>query len=635
MTALAVLVLQVLSCVGFGAAGLRLLRIDKSLQWGERVSWSFVLGIGVLGWGLFFIGVAGLLTPLPMAVLLIAGFPGIAFLGVPDGQSGEAYSTLERLLLVGLLLALSLDSLEGVSPPADADSLAYHFATPKMFLQEGRILFIPRAVDGAVPLLQQMTYASALGLGGEKSLTLWTMVSGWGAALMLFTLARNHMSRAWALAITLIWLTTPAILYGGGSGQVEVRNAGFVLLAVAALIQGRETAWLRYAAVAGLAAGLFIASKYTGLLFALAAAGSLLTLKRWPMQAVVFGGMALLAGFQWYLWNFIHTGDPVFPMLFSLIGDAIYPFWDANHQQALRHDLFMGERAIPNTPLWMLAYPFLATFATSGLFDSDRAGMGPFIFLILPFAVAGFWRYRRAIATGPWLVPLIVLTLFYALWFLSGSSQRVRHLTPIYPVALLTCAYLAIRWSESAKAPWPLYLAGFFALGIQVAGDGASSFNYARHVFTSESRETFYKRNVRGYETAKWANDNLSSTDKVVFTMRQLNYLIDVPSYYSHRASENLIDTRQVADNPRRFYQQLKDIGATHIMSSLIWEGRPATEVELRGFGQWQALMELGCVKEIGRLPYTSIISRSLNTMGTTGVWQVILKLDDADCALK
>lgn len=635
MNSLAVLLLQTLSCIGLGAAVLRLLKIDRELQWAERAAWSFVLGIGVLGWLFFFLGAAGMFSGLAMLMALVFGACGIVFLGRPDGQTTAPLMTVERLLLAVLVLALGLDALEALSPPADADTLAYHFATPKLFLEAGKIFFIPRAVDGAAPLLLQMTYTAALGLGGEKALTLWTMVSGWGAAALLYIIARKYMCRAWALAVTLIWLTTPVVLYGGGAGHVEVRNAGFVLLAIAALMAGRETGWLRYAAVAGLAAGLFVASKYTGLLFAAAAVPALLSFRRWPSQVVVFAAMALLAGFQWYLWNFLHTGDPVFPMLFPLIGGADYPYWDAAHHLALHNDLFMGERAVANNPLWMVVYPFLATFSTSGAFDSERAGMGPFLFLILPFAVAGFWRYRRDIISGPWAVALIVLTLFYGLWFLSGSSQRVRHLMPLYPVALLTCTFLALRWSASAKATWPLMAAAMLTLGIQMFGHGASSLNYARHVFSGESRDAFYERNVSGSAAVKWINENLTDKDKVVFANRELHYLIDVPVYYAHPASEVLVDIRQTADNPKRYYRQLQELGVSHILTTLTQKDRPPVKAEYRGSSQWRALLASGCVQEIMRVPVQSIRSRSLSVKGPSDGWQLILKLDSADCVIE
>ena len=83
--------------------------------------------------------------------------------------------------------------MEGIAPPADADTLAYHFTIPKQFLEAGRIEFIPRALEGAIPLIVQMTYVPALGLGGEMALTLWTMATGWAAAALLFVLCRKHL----------------------------------------------------------------------------------------------------------------------------------------------------------------------------------------------------------------------------------------------------------------------------------------------------------------------------------------------------------------------------------------------------------------------------------------------------------
>ena len=634
MTALAVLLVHVASSIGFGAMGLRGLGIDSGLDWLQRVAWSFVLGIGVLGWLLFFVGVSGYLSPAWLLATLLIGVPGLVFLGRPQGLPGQGMSHFERLLLAGLLLALSLDGLEGLSPPADADTLAYHFATPKLFLEQGRIFFIPRAVDGAAPLLLQMTYASALGLGGEKALTLWTMVSGWGTAFLLFVVARNHMSRAWALVITLLWLTTPAVLYGGGTGQVEVRNAGFVILAVAALMRGRETELVRYVALAGLAVGMFVANKYTGLFFAVACGGAILTFKRWPRRVLVFGALSLLAGFQWYLWNFIHTGDPVFPMLFPVIGGADYPFWDALHHQALQNDLFFGERGIPNTPPWMLAYPFLATFATSEAFDSGRAGFGPFLLLILPFALAGLWRFRRDVATGAWLLPVLVVFTFYVLWFLSGSSQRARHLVPLYPLALLLFGYLAERWAASAEAHWPLVLACAFSLGVQMAGHGAASYNFARHVFSDESRDQFLARNVTGYDAVMWINTHLAPTDRIMVVDRQLNYLISVPVYYTHKSNEVFVDIRGETANPEQHFHQLRAMEITHTLSTVYLQEDEKDVAMSHGTHQWRGLLALKCAEEVGRVDSRFIGSRSLGIGTRSGYTQSIVRLGGPDCAL-
>ena len=69
-------------------------------------------------------------------------------------------------------------------------------------LAAGRLEFVPRAIDGAVPLLIQMTYVPALGLGGEHALTLWTQVSGWGLGLLIYKACRRHLDAPWSLAVT-------------------------------------------------------------------------------------------------------------------------------------------------------------------------------------------------------------------------------------------------------------------------------------------------------------------------------------------------------------------------------------------------------------------------------------------------
>src|SRR3546814_20281685 len=85
----------------------------------------------------------------------------------------------------------SSDLLEALSPPADADTSAYHFALPKYFVQLGGLEFVPRAVDGAIPMLIHMPYVPVLALGGELALTLWAGISGWAGILLVRSDARR------------------------------------------------------------------------------------------------------------------------------------------------------------------------------------------------------------------------------------------------------------------------------------------------------------------------------------------------------------------------------------------------------------------------------------------------------------
>jgi hypothetical protein len=614
VSALAAVLFQVTACTGLGALGWRLLRGPGDMALAEHLTWSFILGFGLLGWLLFFVGWADLFQAPALITLLGAGCLALVTLrgnAAPKGDSPMPFRALDWTLLAVLAAALAMEIPEGLSPVADGDSLAYHFELAKVFLRDGHITFVPRAVDGAVPMLVQMTYVPPLALGGEMALTLWAMFSSWAVALAQYFLARRYLARHWALTVVLMWVTTPAVLYGGGSGQVEVRIAGFVLLTALCLIRLRETGLTRFAAAAGIAAGLFVGAKYTGLFFGAAGIVAVACEPHRLRSILIYGVFAALAGFQWYFWNLLHTGDPVFPMLYGLLGYET-PYWNEGHHLQFQHNFFNNEHAVASNPIWMLLYPFLATFATSPLFDSERAGLGPFFLLTLPFAALAFWQGRGRILRHPLWPAFCTVVVFYTLWFLVGSSQRTRHLVPIYPVVLVLVVFAVSRWVAPKRVVAPFVAAVLFALGIQGAGHGVSALNYLRHVVTDETRDAFLTRNVAGYRAVQWINTHLSAADKVLIYNRNLHYLVRVPTYFAHATTEVLVDLRPEAYDPLVYDRQLRALGVTHVLSPPYGgpSGPPAA------LQMWQSMVGWGCAHVVADFEYRAITSRTFESGG-------------------
>jgi len=136
MTAAGIVALQTCCCLGFGAFALRVLGIQKELPIQEQWAWSFAVGFGLLGWLLFFFGVVGWFSTVPLFILLGLGAGGM-FLLFPRTSPLNTPETLDTwawLLLVAILFVALFDLFEGLSPPADGDSLAYHFVHHKHFL---------------------------------------------------------------------------------------------------------------------------------------------------------------------------------------------------------------------------------------------------------------------------------------------------------------------------------------------------------------------------------------------------------------------------------------------------------------------------------------------------------------------
>ena len=632
MIPLLVVVVQVAACIGLGAMLLRALGTLGRLPPRERPVWSFVLGLGVLGWLIFPLGLGDWLGQGTLLALLLAGCAGLPLLG-RDGLPGlaERPSGWTAVLLAALAVAVALDLIEALAPPTDADSLAYHFTLPKRFLAAGGLVFEPRAVDGAVPLLVQMTYLPALALGGERALTLWAGVSGWGLGALVYVIARRYLDRPWSLAATLLVMTAPAVVYGAGSGQVETRLAAFALAAVVAAGLALRDERLDLAALAGIAAGFYAGTKYVGLLLVAVCGVAMLMRRGWLVRGAVFGTAALMAGFQWYFWNGFNSGDPLFPILFPLLGDGGYGLWDAAHHAQLRETFFQVELPFPRNPLWLAAYPLIATMGGPPVLEAGRTGLGPWALLALPFALGAAWRFRRRLVGHPLFPVAAMVVAFFVAWYLSGSSQRVRHLLPLYPALVLVLAVAARRWAAERGVLAPLTVAATATLLLQLAGHGLFTVSPARYVFTDESRESYLHRTVRDYGVVPWVNSHLSpASTRLAVDRRQLLYFLDVPTYLMHHTHEALVDDRPGSRDAGRFLAQLRRLGVTHLLTNDLPVGvSPYTS----GLGYLsQALVEAGCARSVYAVSGQRRASRTLPNPDLPVRTDRVLELVPGDC---
>ena len=640
MPAMAMVLLAVIACIGTGAVALAALGTLEDLHPRERIPWSFAVGFGVMGWMLFCFGIAGWFSfPVLLIVCLIAaiGCFALARGGGPRFKVGRI-DWYGRILCAGILVALAFDLFEGLSPPADTDSLAYHFALPKQFIAGGRVEFVPRAADGAAPMLIHMSYALALGLGGENALTLWVMVSGWLAGLLVFVLARRHLDLNWSLAVALIFMTTPAVVYGAGSGQVETRLVLFVLVAAFATASAVRTGNIRYVVLAGLAAGFYAGAKFTGLLFVAACCLPLIIDRKWFRQSTVFSLAALVAGGQWYIWNWIHTGDPVFPMLFGPLGFPDSEIWNLAQDAYFRSSYLNAESPVSIGPLGLLTYPFEASLGLVHAFESSRTGMGPFGLVMLPFALVGCWICRDRIRRSGLLVATVIAVVFYVVWYFTGSSQRIRHLLPVYPIFLIGLSVAAYHWVAGRVYLAPVVAVVALTIPLQLAGHGIFALNYVRSVLSGESRDAFIRRTVTRSEPAIWMNANLSTHDKVVLTERQLVYLLNIPVYYAHREYEALVENRPGSVDPSKFLRQLQKLGVSHVLYT---ENTDTTSDENQSravhwglMGLTPALEEANCAKLVKDFDLISRGSRTLPDLAVSTNKMKLIAIQPSACKL-
>lgn len=636
MISIGVVFLQVICCIGLGASVLTVLRIQKDLPVREQWTWSFAIGFGVLGWLLFFFGLASWFTTIPLIVLLCIGSIGICFLWMDLRTSlthfkKPSFNGSTLLIIAALIFIVVIDLFEGLSPPADGDSLAYHFVHPKNFLAANMIEFVPRGGDGSIPMVIHMSYVTTLGLGGEKALTLWTMITGWASAALFYSIARKFLDLKWSLFLMLIFITTPAVIYGAGSGQVEVKMSLFAMVAGTAVMLALKTKLIKYTILAGIAAGFVMGSKFLGLLFVATCGIVVIAQRKWFIHGLTFSLAALIAGGQWYVWNYINSGDPVFPVLFEWLKHGYHAPWDENHANAFKQ-MFVFEKSVPINFIWFLAYPFAATFSIFTNLESGRTGLGPFIVLIIPFVLAAIWTHRTRILQSSLLPIAAIIFIFYALWFFTGSSQRVRHLLPVYPLLLICISAVAIGWAHEKKIKLPILGAILLTLSIQLAGYGLFGMSYAKHIFLSESKNDFLQRTVNGYVAIPWINKNIKSPNRIYTQERQLIYYFKVPVYYGHWSADAKIDTRPETKDYVKLYKQLRGQKITHLLTTGSIDKKILEKLDPSGYGLWRTLYLKGCLKLSKSFKGYTFRSRTLKSISQREKGFHVFELQQPKC---
>lgn len=623
-TALSTVLLMAAAALGGGLLVFRQLRIAQDGCPLVRAASAAVIGIGLIGWLGFPLAFFGLLTKPAFLVPLVTLASGIWFWPRTSWRF-ETPGLLTSILLVVLAAALAFDISVGLAPPIDADSLAYHFMLPKLFLREGQLVFIPQAADSAVPLLQQMTFMVALGLGGEQAMTLWATVSNLATVGALFAIARRHVGDAWALGLSILFLTTPAMVYGMGSGQMEGRNAGFVLVAAYWVLRGVRGKSMGAVVLAGLAAGFFVGAKYTGLIFAGTLGLAVLVWARALLAPAALGAVIVLAGFQWYAWNWANTGDPLFPMLFGHIAYPDGAPWNTGQDAYFKSVFGWAERALPRTPLSLLLYPLLATLTPDPRFESLRTGFGPLWLVVLPLVLWGGWRARHRILRSDLLFYLVLVLAGYAIWFLAGPSQRVRHFLPLYPLLLIVLAgaVKAAVASRPATAK-AVVLAVAPVLILQIGGNGLFAAKALAWLRDGQSREQFFDRFVPGFHAIEWVNRTAGPGSLTLVENRDGLYLYDVPVFLAHNAHQAVIDVRPAFLDAGRIWRQMKAHGVTDLL--LVADGSLAKALE--------PIVTAGCAVRTKTFAVRMELSRTLPSYQTATSQWAAYRLTGPTCAV-
>ena len=614
LVSIAVLIACLIACSGYGSVALRLLRVGALNAEGEDHGcrdrmcpiYSLALGMGILAYAVLAAGLLGALTVSTIAGLLALGWfaLGVVFLpgrrprkDVLDAKAADPSAALEpeasRLVgggalgiaLGAYLVVLIVMTLVSALRPIDGlewDTLSYHLAAPKIYLQEGRIAFIAYDSHTHFPFTMQMLYTTGLAIGGPVAARLFHWAAGWLTAWAVgaWTARLQVGGRAvpsWCGPLSAaLFASMPLVLWEMGTAYVDLGTALFQFLALAALLDavddrdGRLGIDPRRALLAGVLSGFALGTKMTALLqFGLLGLGLLWLLARVKpssRSAVLktglgFGAVGLLVGSPWYIKSWLWVHNPVYPFFYSVFPGSFS--WNAYFSQAYaeeqrRFGVGRGPADLLRS-LWDLGLHGREFFVANKSVVGDYLGsLGPVWAGILPLAPWSRdlgWRAWALLAYGLGSV---------AIWFFL--SQQSRYLMPAFaPLAAAGAVIIAALTSRALRIAAALFTGAALLLN---ANMHVVLVQRALPVVMGQVGVEDYlladPEHGAVYEAARFAN-RLPESSRIAFFEENRGFYFDRKYFWANPGQHDLIRYGEMKDG-EALARELKRFGITHVL---------------------------------------------------------------------
>jgi len=508
----------------------------------------FALGLGALALAVYGLGLAGSFDRSTLIAVTAAG----AALAVPFApqELTAAYGAWRRRrgrawwVIAGLAVLLAFDVLLASAPPTSGDALAYHLASPKDWLEQGRIVPIWWSWNSFQPFSTEMHMALGLALDGARAAMVVAALLSAFSTFCVYGLVRDLVGRAAGLAAACLWVVQGMFVWEASGGFVELLLAGLVALAAWHLVSLRRTQRVTDAAWAGLALGLAAGVKYHALAFVPALAAWTLLAAAGPLRrrAVLLGAFCALAavGAPWYVRNWVTAGNPVYPFAAGTFGGRYL-------DSASRYDLDQSLSGTGLPGIWRL--PF---FPLEFVLHTDRYERGyslsPALFLLAPVGVVLGSRLLRVLALG--------IVAYLIVWW-EVMQQITRYLLPILPFAAALAAAAGVElWRGGRVGRGYATVSAVVAAGAFLAIAGLFAWRILPGALGIESQARFVQRQTGTYDAFAWLDHRLPPSGRVLIGVRDLYWLdrphaaFDVP-YFSFEQPTRLTLERMRAIDVR------------------------------------------------------------------------------------
>ncbi len=580
----------VVSAFCLGKKVWRLFKIDFNSCL-ESFIFSTALGIGILSYSIFLLGVCHLLYKMSCYLLMA----GTVLISIPEIRSfikrlheeqksrAVEISTPDSgfIVLVKIIFAVStlVYLVQVFSPPMNYDSLAYHLAVPKIYIEKHAVVFIPNNVYANFPMTMEFLYALGLLLRGDSLAKLTHFLMGILTALAVYSFSMKHFGRRVAFTASLIFYNIPFVGFLSGCAFNDLMLTTFEFLSLSAIINwfllksdsgitGTDTGLLRkkWMVVSAVFCGLSAGTKYPAFLllfpfvvFTIMIRVLLVDRKNFLVclkKTGIFLLIVMAVVSPWFLKNIFYTHNPVYPYFYGifsrLFGDPSGGTF--NIQRFMKHHSTTNFSVLDIFPLlWKI--------------NMDKL-IGPVFILFIPLLLL-----IRSIKPAIKLI-LCFGGMYFLLWAFF-THQDVRFLIPCFPALCIASSYAVngITSKETTNTKILTFFLRVVIIFVVLFNLSWMILTIAKHDLLkvaagNEDRDEFLMNSpYYQYPAFKFINEELPEDAKVLFVGENQTYFCNREIISNSPFDTNIIvEVVNKCSSEKDIRSRLGSMGITHIL---------------------------------------------------------------------
>ncbi len=517
------------------------------------------MGLGTLSLIMFGLGFSRLFYPAVAYTLIILLdilfiyelkkiLPKVKFINL----RGLDKITIFLLIIFGFCTFFNF--LKAYIPPMTSDVLLYHLTLPRYFIEFHKIYDVSKIFcNSEVPLQLEMLFTLGMLLRNDIVAQLILSLYGFLGAVTIALITRRFADFKIALLSAILYSSLPSIIIYSGTCMIDIGLAFYILLAVYTFLGWLESSKNGWLIISAITCGLAMGAKHWGGITLTLLPISIIFIKITKKErrinfasiikySFIFGLLFLLVYSPWIIKSYIHTGNPVSP----LMGDK----FKSSNSNPFIEDVFNS--ALEGFQAGIMSFMDMITnFKKYYQDDPYRLIHGilyfniqffPLFFLIL-FIIPSFKK-------NPMGINFILIFSFIHL--LIGSNfafMSDRYLfVPLSPTFCLLAAYGVGKILEKGKLHKQIcvivlvvLISGWWAYAYAFLTAKGWSHRALPVIFGFESRDSFLKKNLDFYSMADYINTHLSISDKVLSINETRNYYFKVQFVQSHVSVQGTI----------------------------------------------------------------------------------------------